>query len=106
MKKYKLLKFGRCYINQKGDFVIGLMSGKKKYGYYLVGSHANTSVFLGHFWLESRIVPNDGNWIEVHPKMFNVASALHMTGHVMEVRPNISGRVFWPDNLPTISKKY
>ena len=100
MKKHKLLRFAHCYINQEGDFVIGLLSGDKKHGYQFAGSHANPSVWLGTFQLMSRIVPNDGNWIEIDHKIFNVASVLHVTGHIVKF-PAKKGR-----ELPVISKKY
>jgi len=102
MRKYKLLRFGRCYINREGDFVIGLLSGDKSNGYKFAGSHANPLVFLRKFQLLSRVVPNDGNWIEIDTVMFNVASALHSTGHIMTFPgdQNITGE------LPSISKKY
>jgi len=99
MKKFKLLRFGQCYINQTGDFVIGLLSGDKKHGYQFVGNHANSAVWLGKFQLLSRIVPNDGNWREVDPAMFNVASALHATGHVVKFPTGYSS-----GELPVISK--
>lgn len=35
MKKYKLLRFGHCYINQEGDFLIGLLGGDKNTAMYL-----------------------------------------------------------------------
>ncbi len=101
MRKFKTLKFGQCYINQSGDFVIGLLSGDKKHGYRFAGSHANPSVFMGTFQLLSRIVPNDNNWIEIDPEMFNVASALHITGHVIKF-PTAKNS----GELPIISKKY
>jgi len=88
MKKYKLLRFGQCYINREGDFAIGLLSGDKKHGYEFAGSHAHPKVMLGKFYLLSRIVPNDGNWIEIDPQQFNAASTLHITGHVMRIPAN------------------
>jgi len=30
MKKYKLLRFGKCYISLDGDFIIQLLDGSKK----------------------------------------------------------------------------
>jgi hypothetical protein len=101
MTKYKTLKFGRCYINPEGDFVIGCLCGNKKRGYMFAGSHANPAVWLGTFQLQSRSVSNDGHWTEIDPSMFNVASALHVTGHVIKLPTgNTSGE------LPVISKMY
>lgn len=97
MKKFKLLRFGKCYINREGDFVIALLRGSKKKGYLFAGSNANPSVWLGTFSLLSRIVPNDGNWIEIDKQTFNVASAFHVTGHVIQFSDN---------KLPVVSKKY
>jgi len=86
MKKYKLLRFGKCYINKEGDFTICLLGGNKHNGYQFAGSHANPVVFLGKFYLLSRIVLNDKHWIEIKPEVFNVASALHTSGHVLDVK--------------------
>jgi hypothetical protein len=83
MKKYKLLRFGRCYINKAGDFAIALIRGDKKHGYQFLGSHAHTSVMLGNFQLLSRIVPNDGNWIEIDEAEFSAASAFHVGGYAI-----------------------
>lgn len=99
MNKYKLLRFGRCYINRGGDFVIGLLGGDKKHGYQFAGSHANRAVWLGKIQVLSRIVPNDGNWIEIDPATFNIASACHVTGHVVNL-PSKRGEI------PVITKKY
>lgn len=84
MKKYKLLRFGKCYINKAGDFVIALLRGDNKHGYQFAGSHVNSSVLTRTFQLLSRIVPNDGNWKEIAPEIFNVSSALHITGHIIK----------------------
>jgi hypothetical protein len=101
MKKYKLLKFGRCYINREGDFAIGLLGGDKRLGYQFAGTHVHCKVILGRFWLDSRVVPNDGNWIEISPKIFNVASTLHTTGWVLKFPlGNAKGEV------PIVTKKY
>ncbi len=100
MNKYTLLKFGRCYINREGDFVIGLLYGDKKSGYFLAASHANPSVWLGSIQIMSRIISNDGNWIEIEPETFNVASALHVSGRVLTF-PNGN-----PWKRPVITKKY
>ena len=105
MKKYKLLKFGQCYINREGDFTIGLLRGDKKHGYLFAGSHANPPVFLGTFQLLSRIIPNDGNWTEIDPSMFNAASAFHTTGHVIKF-PAKKYDKFGREQPPVISKKY
>lgn len=88
MKKYKLLRFGQCYINRVGDFIIGLLYGDKKHGYVFAASHANPSTMLGKIQAMSRIVPNDGNWTEITPEQFNVASALHWKGQVMQMTAN------------------
>jgi hypothetical protein len=97
MKKYKLLKFGQCYINREGDFVIALLGGEKKKGYRFAGSHAHPYVVLGTFQLLSRIVPNDGNWIEITPYGFNVASHYHSQGYVMRLSDK-------PGEPPVITK--
>jgi hypothetical protein len=101
MKKFKLLRVGHCYINREGDFVVALLRGDKKHGYKFAASHAHPNVWLGKIQTLSRIVPNDGNWIEIEPAMFNIASAFHYSGHVVKLSTDDSGR-----ELPVISKKY
>ncbi len=96
MKKFKLLRFGHCYINQEGDFVIGLLRGDKKHGYTFAASHAHPNVMLGRIQIQSRVVPNDGNWTEITPEMFNVASTCHASGY--KVKPATLG------GLPVITK--
>jgi len=98
MKKFKLFRFGKCYINREGDFVIALLKGSKKHGYTFAGSNANPSVWLGKFYLLSRIIPNDGSWIEVDEALFNIASAFHVSGYITQLSP---------EKLPAaIIKKY
>ena len=85
MNKYKLLRFGHCYINQEGDFVIGLLGGNKVSGYVFAASHAHPNVMLGQVRVHSRIVPNDGHWMEIDPETYNIASILHASGHKMKL---------------------
>lgn len=80
MRKYKLLQFGKCYVNRTGDVAITLLSGCKKKGYQFAGSCAAPAMLLGKFQLLSRVVENDGNWVEVTPSVFNAASAWHSKG--------------------------
>lgn len=98
MRKYKLLRFGHCYSNQEGDFVIGLLGGDKKHGYTFAASHAHPYAMLGRIYIQSRVVPNDGHWIEIDPAMFNVASAVHVSGHKVKFPAGKSGE------FPVISK--
>jgi hypothetical protein len=88
MKKYKLLRFGHSYINRTGDFAVSLMYGDKKHGYVFAAQHANPAVWLGTVQTLSRIVPNDGNWIDISPEQFNVASALMVGGMTMQLTAN------------------
>ena len=97
MKKYKLLRFGHCYINQEGDFVIGLLHGNKRLGYTFAASHAHPNVMLGQIQVLSRIVPNDDHWMEIDPEAYNIASILHASGHKLKI-PRVAG------NLPVITK--
>lgn len=85
MKKYKLLRYGHCYINQTGDLVISLLKGTKKKGYQFVAQCCSPLLFLGKLQTLSRIVPNDGNWIEIDPLQFNEASALMLNGYCVKV---------------------
>jgi len=101
MKKYTLLRFGRCYINPEGDFVIGLLCGDKRHGYQLAASHANSNVWLGQIQLRTRVIPNDGRWTEISHSEFNVASAWHNSGHVVKFPAIKDGR-----EQVVVSKKY
>jgi hypothetical protein len=101
MKKFKLLKFGRCYINREGDLAVALLRGDKKHGYQLAASSAHPNAFLGKIQLLSRVVPNDGNWIEIDSALFNVASAFHCSGHVVTLPTDDSD-----GECPVISKNY
>jgi len=89
MKKYKLLRFGHCYINESGDLVIGLLHGNKKRGYIFAASSAHPAAFLQNIWIQTRIVPNDGHWTEVSAKDFMVVSQVHSNGY--KVRPAPKG---------------
>lgn len=99
MNKFTLLRFGHCYLNREGDFAVALLRGDKKHGYELAASHVHPNVWLGKIQLMSRVVPNDGNWIEIDPAMFNVASAFHSTGHAVKL-PSQRGEP------PVVFKKY
>ena len=81
MKKYKLLRFGHCYMNADGDFIIGLLRGNKAHGYWFAASSAHPAVFLQDVWVQSRIVPNDGHWIEIVPDTFVAISQIHASGY-------------------------
>lgn len=81
MKKHKLLRFGHCYLNEPGDFVIGLVGGNKKHGYTFIASHAHPNVMLGRIYIQSRMVPNDGHWIEVTPESYGIVSNIHASGY-------------------------
>ena len=95
---HKLLRFGHYYLNEQGDFVVGLVSGNKLHGYTFIASHAHPNVMLGKIHSQSRVVPNDGHWIEIDSDMFTAVFAIHASGHKVK---------FFPDNrrkLPIISK--
>jgi len=94
MNKYKLLHFGHCYINQEGDFAIGLLGGNKKYGYTFIASSANPNVMLGKIHIQSRVVPNDGHWTEIGSQTFYVASSCHESGYAIGLLPHDNSAVF------------
>lgn len=118
--KYKTLKFGQSYINKDGSFVICLLNGFKKYGYVFAVSHVHPSAILGIITIQSRLVDNDGYWTEIPTEVFNVASALHVTGHTMKIPTQwrgsdirrdsdegwdrLSYMRMWAKTPPTISK--
>lgn len=101
MRKYKLLRFGKCYINKECNLAVCLLYGDKKHGYYFIGSAAQPNIFLGKFWLLSRVIPNDENWVEIDPGIFNVISAFHSVGHVIKFPAGGTGK-----ELPLVFKKY
>jgi hypothetical protein len=97
INKYKLLRVGHFYSSQEGDFVIGLLGGNRKSGYLLVASYAHSNVVLGRIYVQSRVVPNDGHWMEIDPETYKIASILHASGH----------RIKFPtkgEELPIITK--
>jgi hypothetical protein len=67
MRKYTLLRFGRRYINRKGDFVVALLRGDRKHGYQLAASCRNPTVWMEKIQILTRVMPNDGSWIEIDP---------------------------------------
>lgn len=83
MNKYKLLRFGHCYISREGDIAISLLGGDKRSGYDLTTSYAHPAAWMHELQILTRIVPNDGTWIEIDHATFFVASTLHVTGYVM-----------------------
>ena len=85
MNKFKTLKVGRYYISRKGDFAIGLLGGSKKKGYNFVASYVQPTMWLGMIQTLSRVVPNDGSFLEIDRKMFEAASALHFKGLLLRV---------------------
>ena len=87
MKKHKLLHFGHCYLNKSGDLVIELLSGNKRHGYMFAASSAHPSVFLQNIWIQTRIVPNDGHWIEISAKDFVMTSQVHSSGYKVKPAP-------------------
>lgn len=99
-KNVKLLRFKHYYIHRDGDFVIALLCGDKKHGYTFAASHANPAAWLGTVNTLTRIVPNDGKWIDIDKATFKVAAALHIDGHVIKV-PEANGLA-----TPLISKMY
>jgi hypothetical protein len=72
-------------MNEDGSFVIGLLMGNKEYGYIFAASHAHPNVFLGTIHIQKRVVENDSHWTEIPHEMFNIASSLHATGHVVKM---------------------
>lgn len=99
MKKFTLIRFGHCYINRQGDFAVALLRGDKKHGYQLAASSAHPNVWLGQIQIQTRVIPNDGSWMEIDPAMFNVASACHASGHVVKFPVGKTN-----GELPVISK--
>ena len=87
MKKYKLLRFGHCYLNESGDLVIGLLHGNKKHGYTFAASSAHAAAFLQTIWIQTRMVPNDGHWTEISAKDFVMVSQVHSSGYKVKPAP-------------------
>lgn len=81
MNKYKVLHFGHCYTNKEGDLSIMLVGGNRKSGYYALFDCKYPMVTSHMAYLGSRVVLNDGNWIEVDKS--NVSEASMLTGDRM-----------------------
>ena len=94
MKKYKLLRFGHCYINPDGSFVVGLLEGTKKKGYWFAASHAvPNAVCLGKIMILTRVVPNDGYWTEIPMDSFFKVFDFHASGYKVKPASLRSGSV-------------
>ena len=88
MKKYKLLRFGHCYINSDGSFIIGLLHGDKRHGYWFVAHHVDPMVVcLDKIMVLNRIVPNDGHWTEISLRDYNVVASFHIAGYKVKPAP-------------------
>jgi hypothetical protein len=57
-----------------------LLGGSKKKGYRFQASHINRDFVPGKINIQSRIVPNDGNWIEIPPQEFAICAYRHGMG--------------------------
>ena len=66
---------------------MGLVGGNKKHGYTMFASHANPYIFLENINVMSRIVPNDGNWIEITPEQYKAIASYHSEGYVVKPAP-------------------
>jgi hypothetical protein len=96
MKKYRLLRFGHCYITKNGDFAVALIGGNKKRGYIFKAAHTCRLFILDKVQIRTRGVPNDGNWVEITPQDFAVAYQLINGGYAVKMEvPDEHG------NLPT-----
>ena len=80
MKKYKLLRYGHCYVNEQGDLAIALLSGNRIYGYTFAASTFSSNFLFGTIRIGSRIVPNDGHWTEIDLPTFNIIRRAHIDG--------------------------
>ena len=85
MKKYRLLHYGHCYINKNGDFAVALIGGDKKHGYIFQASHTCRDFFTGKIYIRSRIVPNDGHWMEISPQDFVASTIMHGAGYPVKL---------------------
>ena len=85
MKKYRLLRFGHCYITKNGDFAVALIGGNKKYGYIFKSAHTCRTFLPDKIQIRSRIVPNDGYWCEISPQDFVVAYHVINQGNTVKM---------------------
>lgn len=76
MRSYKLLRFGKCYINREGNIKIMLIGGSRRTGYVGIFDCQHPAVMFHKIYLGSRIVPNDGSWMEVDKSNVSEASRL------------------------------
>ena len=86
MNKYKLLKFGRGYINKEGNLMVCAVGGTGRsgwgtlVGYDWIARSSSRQLFVASMQTLSRIVPNDGNWTEIDEKTWDEASSLMSQG--------------------------
>ncbi len=85
MKKYRLLRFGHCYITKNGDFAIALISGNKTRGYTFRSAHTCRNFLPGDITMRTRVVPNDGYWLEITPQDFVVAYHVINQGYTVKM---------------------
>lgn len=83
--KYRLLHYGHCYINKTGDFAIALIGGNRTYGYIFQASHTCRDFFTEKIHIRSRIVPNDGHWLEIPSQDFVMSTILHGMGNPVKL---------------------
>jgi len=75
MKKFTLLRIGKCYFNKNDNFAVAVLEGNRRTGYVLSGSHADRHI--GIFTLKSRVIPNSGEWKEINHNEFRKICISH-----------------------------
>lgn len=85
MKKFSLLRIGHCYITRNGEYAVALLGGNKIRGYLCHITHICRNFIPGRVTIRSRIVPNDGTWVEIPPQEFPIVAHLHGEGRSVKL---------------------
>jgi hypothetical protein len=92
VKQYKLLRHGHAYLHVDGDLAIYLSSGNRKKGYTFLASTPHPAVFLQRIHLRSRVIPNDGKWVEFNVSYFKAVTKFHGVGMTVTPPDTLEGR--------------
>jgi hypothetical protein len=79
MNTFKSMKFGKSYINHDNSLIVTLLGGNRNTGYIAHSTSTITNLLSGKIYILSRVIPNDGSWMEVGKttRNFNVGVPLH-----------------------------
>lgn len=91
LKKFKLLRFGKCYLSKDGALAIALAEGDRKKGYLCAVSSSKFYVG-GRLHIQSRIIPNDGVWYEIPVEAFRDIAYVQSHGVRVVAMPTLKAK--------------